>query len=181
MTQYGRDQDIKEHIALKSFCSLSKTLIYFIVQISKRKPISISKFPLLKERKYLRVMCSLISWSCPHVYYFIPGSPTSSLFSALHSLSRRSSVCITCQCLHQFQPPLAIVTKKSHYSLLIFVSAQLKRSSYNRLQPPSLTDFHLIIYKGSNQHNISADKNGMCFSSLSVIPYFKFVLCQAVC
>ena len=74
MTYYGRDQDIKEHIALKSFCSLSKTLIYFIVQISKRKPnaditlkgakyFSISKFPLLKERKYL-------------------GSPTSSLFSA---------------------------------------------------------------------------------------------------
>ena len=74
MTYYGRDQDIKEHIALKSFCSLSKTLIYFIVQISKRKPnaditlkgakyFSISKFPLLKERKYL-------------------GSPISSLFSA---------------------------------------------------------------------------------------------------
>ena len=126
MTYYGRDQDIKEHIALKSFCSLSTTSIYFIVQISKRKPdaditlkgakyFSISKFPLLKERKYL-------------------GSPTSSLFSAstqfITTLQRVYHLSVF---THQFQLPLAIVTKKSHYSLLIFVSAQLKRSSYNRL------------------------------------------------
>ena len=70
MTYYGRDQDIKEHIALKSFCSLSTTLIYFIVQISKRKPnaditlkgakyFSISKFSL-KEKEMFKGNAFLI-------------------------------------------------------------------------------------------------------------------------